>query len=128
VDFVDDVNPGSASERKIPDSVTQATDVFDAGVRSSVYFEDVGGISACDFHTRIAFEAGVDRGAFLAIDRFCEDACYGCLSDTPIPGKKKSLGQFAGLQGAGESPNDKFLPGKIGKKLGTPFSGQRQDG
>jgi len=128
MDFIDNVDTRPAPEGKVPYSFPQTPDVLDAGMGRTVDFQHVRRSTACYFKTGIAFLTRIDRGTLFAVDGFCEDTSDGCFSNAPVSGKKKGLWKLSGAKGSGESPNNKLLTDKIGKKLGTPFSGQRQDG
>ena len=51
VDFIDDVNLVATLGGAVTDRVPQFPDIVDAAVGCPVYFQDINGVSLCDFAT-----------------------------------------------------------------------------
>ena len=124
VDFVDEENFVGSAGGSVLGFLTQVADVLHAVVARSVDFENVEAVALRDFFAGVANSAGIGRGAFLAVQRFGEDAGGRGFADAARPDEQIGLREAVGPDGVLQGAGDMLLPHDLRKGLGAVFSGK----
>src|ERR1044072_9421697 len=126
VHLVDDVDFETTLGRLIADVFDDLADLIDATIGSAVDFEHVDGIALRDLLAVNALAAGRWCRSLLAVERLCEDARSGRLTNTAHAGEKKGVRNTLGANRVLQRAGDRLLPGYVRESLRTPFSRDHQ--
>ncbi len=92
VDFIDDVDLVPVLGGKVLDILPQFPDFVDPPVGSSIDLQDIHRNPVPDLLAESAMVAGVNRGPFLTVQGFGQDAGHRGLAHPPGAGKQKGVG------------------------------------
>ena len=123
VDFVDDVDPIGAPERRKFDVFTKFPDVVHAGIRGAVDLDDVNRVAARNFQTTLALPARLRGRTFFAIQRLGQDTRGRGLAHAAHAGEEIRMGHLLAEDRVPQRLHDVRLPDQLFECARTKFSG-----